>query len=202
MKIIGLCGGSGSGKTLVSEIFSKFRYLPLDTDKIYHGMVSSKSPCLDALVREFGAGILAPDGALDRKKLASIVFADGAKEKHEKLNEITHFYVLSEVRKIIKNLSTDEFDGVAVDAPLLFESGFSEECDFVVSVIADRELRITRITERDAISEDAARRRINSQLSDEFLIRNSDFVIENNSTYAVLFEQVEAVVQKIKDDHK
>ena len=143
MKIIGLCGGSGSGKSVVGAEFQKRGFIVIDTDKVYRNLTENKSHCLDALVCEFGGEILTPFGTLDRAKLRDVVFSD--KEKLSLLNEITHKFILAEVRDIISKSVSLGVRGAVVDAPLLYESGFDKECHIVVAVTASRDLRISRI---------------------------------------------------------
>ena len=194
LKVIGLCGGSGSGKGAVSSIFAKNGYLTIDTDMVYRDITGKKSQCFDALVAEFGNEILNQNGILDRKKLGDIVFSD--REKLKKLNSIAHKHVLSEVRASIENAATADFKGVVVDAPLLFESGFDSDCDLVIAVIASKDIRIERIMKRDSISFEAALKRVNSQLSDEFLISRADFLIENNGDTEALEDTVKNILSK------
>lgn len=198
MKIIGLSGGSGSGKGMVSEIFSELSVYSIDTDALYHEMTSKKSELCDELRCEFGDTIITRTGALNRAALAKIVFSgEGSTERLERLNAITHRRILARVREIIADCSSRNISLVIVDAPLLFESGFDKECDAVISVIADRELRIERIMSRDNISRDAAERRIASQLPDEYLSAHSDYVIVNNGDVAALRKSVFDVAEKI-----
>lgn len=199
MKIIGLAGGSGSGKTTVCKLFSEFGYAFINTDEVYHALTSTATPCLDDLVCEFGREILNPGYSLNRKKLADIVFNDGEGEKLKKLNKIAHFHVLRETEEIIASLSDECFCGVLVDAPLLFESGFDKKCDFIVSVIADEAVRIKRIVERDGISEEKAFARIKTQASDEFLKENSHFLIVNDGDFDALRVSVREISEKIKN---
>ena len=194
-KIIGLCGGSGSGKGMVGNFFSENGYLTVDTDKVYRDLTTKSSSCLDALVCEFGKEILTAEGILDRRKLSEIVFSN--KEKHARLNEITHKFVLGRVRKII-NESQDSYRGFVVDAPLLYESGFDKSCDFVVAVVADLEKRLDRIVVRDSIPRDAALKRIRSQISDDDLMAKADFVIENNSGLDSLKLETKKIIKKIQ----
>lgn len=197
MVIIGLAGGSGSGKSLVTELFSELGFFGIDTDLVYREITSSPSECLKALSEEFGTDILTPSGALDRRRLAEAVFmSEGAEERRMKLNEITHKYILDEVRKIISSLDV-RYRGAIVDAPLLFESGFDRECDATVSVIADIELRIKRILLRDGVSEGEARRRIASQKSDEELKSLSDYIIVNNGNGDELRASVLRIAEEI-----
>ena len=192
MIVIGLAGGSGSGKTTVSALFSKYNILPINTDQIYHELTSAQTQCLSSIVDEFGKGILNDFGTLDRKALSAIVFSNP--EKMGRLNTIAHYYVLCAVRDIISTASVRGYRGVIVDAPLLFESGFDKECDLIVAVIASKERRIERIVARDGIAVSDAEKRIAIQLSDEFLSSRADFIITNNASYDELKQQVESVV--------
>ncbi|MBQ8303190.1 MAG: dephospho-CoA kinase [Clostridia bacterium] len=199
MKIIGLCGGSGSGKGIVSKIFLELGIPSIDTDLVYREMTNTPGPCLNALVAEFGGSILTNDGCLDRKRLADLVFAENdSKTKLKKLNEITHFFILNETRSRLAKFEQDGKIAAIVDAPVLFESGFDKECDEVICVITDRETRIDRIVSRDSISRDAAERRINSQMSDKELISRSDYVITNNGDISSLRPQIFEIAKQIK----
>lgn len=198
MLVIGLCGGSGSGKSTVAALLSSHNILHIDTDAVYRELVSQPSACMKELAEEFGASIVKKDGALDRKALAEIVFAD--KLKHNALNRIAHSHVLNKVREVI--LTSSEYFAVCVDAPMLFESGFDKECDVLVAVIAPIEKRIRRITERDKISDEAAIKRINAQLSDDELITRVDFVITNEDNLTALEKQTTALVNYIKNKFK
>ncbi len=203
MKIIGLCGGSGSGKGTVSKIFLEFDIPSIDTDYVYREMTTTPSPCLDALVSEFGDSILSSDGRLDRKKLSGLVFVrEGSEKRRKTLNEITHFFILKETRSRLLNYEKEGKIAAIVDAPLLFESGFDKECDEVICVISDREKRIERIVSRDGISRDAAEQRINSQISDEELVSRSNYVITNNADISSLRSQIYVIANKIKNNMK
>jgi len=164
---------------------------------VYHLQTSKMTPCLRELVFEFGENIIAQDGSLDRVHLASIVFAEDGKDARYRLNKITHKHVLREIRSLIQGVQ-DEYSFVIVDAPLLFESGFDSECDLIVSVIAPRDIRIKRIVERDFLTEEAACRRIDAQLSDEFLRSHSDFVINNDGDMQWLENQANRIINYIK----
>ena len=199
MKVIGLCGGSGSGKGTLARMLSEGGFLHIDADAVYHEITSCDSPCLRAMTEAFGRDIISPSGALDRKALASVVFADGAKDKLALLNSISHRYVLDEIRRRIA-LAEGKYFGAIVDAPLLFESGFNTECDIVISVTAPREVRISRISERDGIDRDAAERRINTQLDDEFLRLHSDIIITNDKDTTALYEQAQELINRLKEN--
>ena len=197
MKIIGLCGGSGSGKGAVSKIFLEYCIPSIDTDALYHDITSKKSACVDELVSVFGDDILDSNGGVNRRILSQIVFAKKSADKLNILNQISHRHILNKTREIINDYDREGIGAVIVDAPLLFESGFDSECDFTVAVVADRDLRLKRIVKRDGITNEAAARRIDAQMPDDVLIEKCDFVIENNGDVQSLYAKVNAVVSKI-----
>ena len=198
MKIVGLCGGSGSGKGVVADLLSEYGFAHIDTDKIYHELTDKSSPCLNELALAFGDRIVNKNGGLDRRVLAEIVFNSPDNERsREILNEIAHRYVLCEVRRLLPMLEEQGYVAALVDAPLLFESGFDRECDNIVAVLAPRRIRIQRICARDGIDSLAAQRRIDSQLSDEYLLSHSDYCITNDSDLDELRSSCESLVEKI-----
>ncbi len=187
MIVLGLTGPSGAGKGALAAAFAAHDVPQLDTDAIYHALLVPPSACLDELVAAFGADILAPDGTLDRRRLAAIVFAEGAPpELHRTLNRITHAHILAETRRQIEACRTAGKPAVLVDAPLLYESGFDAECEQVIAVIADRETRLARIMARDGLSREAAEARLRAQKADDFYTERADFVVVNNGDTAAL----------------
>ena len=192
MLLIGLTGPSGSGKSRVAEIFSHFGLPILNADEIYHQLLIPPSPCLEALVSRFGAGILTAAGTLNRRVLADIVFSDPASLAD--LNEISHRYVMEEIMRRTELLRREETRAAVLDAPQLFEAGANRMCGVVVSVLADKNLRLERILQRDGIDRDAAMRRISAQKSDEFFRTHSDYVIENNHTPEHIIPEVRKIL--------
>ncbi len=199
MKVVGLCGGSGSGKGVVSQIL-KDKCIPvIDTDAIYHELTNADTDCLRELKREFGDGIIR-NGVLHRPSLARIVFSsEDSEKKRTRLNSITHGYVLSEVRGRIADLKARGYELCVIDVPLLFESGFDKECDLTVAVIAERDVRINRIILRDNISRESAILRIDSQISNDELINRTDMQIFNNSDITALNISVSDLLNKIRE---
>lgn len=177
MRIIGVTGPSGAGKSLLCSELEKKNIPTIDADGVYHSLLIPPSPCLDAIRREFGNAVFHEDGSLDRAALGAIVFAD--EKMLSLLNSTVLSFVIEKIRAIISDLSNKGFFAVVVDAPTLIESGFSEECDTVISVTAPKEMRIARIIERDSIDREAAERRVNAQKSDDFYRLHSDIVIDN-----------------------
>ncbi len=197
---IGICGGSGSGKSTVAKMFLTYNILPIDTDNIYKQLTSKRTRCIDELVSEFGIGIVFDDFSLNRKRLAEIVFSDS--DKLHKLNKIAHAHVLREVRKIRTQAEDDGYFAVIVDAPLLFESGFDAECDVIIAIIADESTRISRILERDGITYEMAKKRVSAQLPDEIIASKADYIIANTFDTSYLLETVEKIIKEIKNKFK
>ena len=198
MKIIGLCGGSGSGKGSVAKMFLNFNIPSIDADKVYHELTDKPSECLSELSSVFGKEILNEMGGLDRGALGKIVFyGDKAEERRKKLNTISHRHVLVKIREIISEYREKDYPAVLVDAPLLFESGFNTECDCIILVFAERETRIKRIVERDGITPSLAEKRIDAQIPDEELKSRVDYVIDNSGPFAKTYGQVTKITKEL-----
>ena len=192
MTVIGVTGPSGAGKSLFCSYLEELGCLHLDCDKIYHSLVDSPSECTRALEAEFGQSVIKPDGSLDRIALGAIVFAPGADKLRARLNEITHTFVLAEVRKAIK--STDKSHAV-IDAPLLFEAGFEKECDFTVALLASPELRLSRLTLRDNRTAEALKARMNAAPADEFYSSRATHTIINDGDADKLREAAKNILK-------
>lgn len=197
MKIIGLTGPSGAGKGTAADLLAAYGVPHIDCDSIYHSLLTSGSDCTKALTAEFGMQILSCDGSVDRKKLSSLVFSgEGHEERLDRLNKITHNYVLQECRRLIEIHKQDGKRAVTVDAPTLFESGFDKECDIILVVSAPYSSRLDRITRRDGINQEKAIERLSAQKDDEFYISRADFVIENSSDLEKLKSQLEKFIRE------
>ncbi len=196
MKIIGITGPTGAGKSLVCKHFEELNIPTIDADRVYHSMLLPPSECLDAIRRSFGDGVFTPDGKLDRARLASIVFANP--KKLDLLNKTVLGRVLTELRLIIADYRRRGFDAVVVDAPTLIESGFYKECTAVISVLAPKEDRLARIIERDCLEETAAKQRINAQKSDDFYREHSDYMIFNDKNSEALKAALDGIADKLE----
>ena len=188
MKIVGLTGGSGAGKGEVCRAFLSKGIDSIDTDKISRDITRKGSDCLRELVENFSGTILSAYGELERSKLAEIAFS--SRKNLELLNSITHKYILKECTEWLLSMVKADRRAVVIDAPLLFESVFDKNCDIIIVVIAELEKRLQRIISRDNMTLEQAEMRIKNQKSDDFFIRNSDYVIYNNSHYSDVYIQV------------
>lgn len=173
--IIGITGGSGSGKSSLAGLMQSEDALLIDADIIAREVVEKGMPALLEIVNTFGEDILMPDGSLNRKKLGAIVFGD--KQRLLLLNQITHKYITERILDII---NTKGYKSYIIDAAILIESEMYKSCDVVVVVTADEKVRINRIMERDGLSKTEAAKRVASQTAQEELIKKADYVIENN----------------------
>lgn len=167
--VVGITGGSGTGKSHLAGLLKARGYAVIDADEVAKEVMNPKENCLRETAQEFGEEIL-KNGILDRKKLAQIVFSDA--EKLEKLNKISHKYILKGIEDRIEKATTDT---VFVDGAVLIESGFL--CDKMIGVLADYNDRKTRIMLRDGLSEQEAKTRLDAQQKDEFYHKNCDFVV-------------------------
>ncbi len=186
MKIIGICGSSGSGKSTVCKYFSECGIPVLDCDEIYHNLVEAPSDCLTEIGVQFGADLI-ENNRLNREKLGNIVFCD--REKLALLNEISHRHVKIELEKLILAYANAGHKACIIDAPMLFEAQLDQRCDVVIAVICDETIQIDRICARDGIDAQRAKKRLMNQKSSEELKRLADYVLVNNGTCDDLIQQ-------------
>ena len=194
MKIIGVTGPTGSGKTLLTEYFASLNITTINADELYHSMLVPPSLCLDAIREKFGDEVFLESGELSREKLGKIVFND--KEKLDLLNKTVLAIVLDEIRRQITILEKNGTAFLIIDAPTLSESGFHRECDTVISVIAPKDERIRRISLRDDISMERATERVRAQKNDSFYTENSHEVIYNDSTESEFISKIKETAKK------
>ena len=197
MRIIGLTGGSGTGKGTVAARMREQGAGWVDADAVYRRLCAENRDMLSELDAAFG-GVLDETGALDRPKLARIVFADP--DKLKMLNGITLPY--------IRAASLDEMRAqggcpfVLYDAPTLFEVGADDLCERIIGVLADTEVRVKRIMARDGLDEQAARARIGAQPDADFYRTRCDYIVENNGGIADLQQQADAIFENLAKENE
>lgn len=179
MKIIGITGNSGSGKSTISKLISKnYEAKIIDADKIAKEMTKNNGEYLQAIRQAFGNDVI-KNNELDRKKLADIVFLNRAEK--EKLDGLTFEHVVEEIKKELEANQNLDYQYIILDVPLLFESKLDKLCDYTIGVIANKTEKIKRICKRDKLSKEKALQRLNSQPNDEFFTKNCDTVINNEN---------------------
>ena len=189
MFIIGITGGSGAGKTSAITALETLGAKAIDCDALYHELLSENKELTAEINAHFKD--VTTDGRIDRKKLGAIVFND--KDSLLMLNAITHKFITAELRKRINSFKTQGFETVAIEAIALIESGQGDMCDMVIGVIAPAERRISRIINRDMLTNEQALMRINAQKPESFFKDNCDAILEN------LFDTPMAFVEYCKD---
>lgn len=193
--VVGLTGQTGSGKTTVANILKKNGCLIIDADLIAREIVEPGHKCLLELKKEFGDIICNKDGTLNRRILASIAFSN--KEKTNKLNNITHPFIVSKINEIIKD-NDNKCRIIIIDAALLIESGLNKICKIVISIIAPENIRINRIIKRDFITKEEAIKRVKSQNNEEFYRSNSSYVLDGTQDKYIIYEKVKEILDKVR----
>ena len=183
--VIGLTGPTGSGKSSLSKIAEEFGLKVIDCDKTAREVTNKGTEGLTALVSAFGEDILLPDGNLNRKALANRAFKDS--KSTELLNKTILPFIADIVIKQSKNQDT------LLDAPTLFESGINKICNKTVAVLADRDIRLKRIIERDNLTLKEAEIRIN----ETFFKENADYVLYNNGNENAFLERFSDILKEI-----
>lgn len=180
MKILGVTGGTGTGKSSVCMILKEEGGKIIDADKITRKLQKKGGAAYDEIVEFFTQDILLDDGEIDRKKLGAIVFSDG--EKLRKLNKIVHKHVAREIKRRVEKYSMDDsgkYRFLVLDVPIPIEEGFFDTVDYVWAVVANDDIRISRLMERMEITEEEATRRIASQMSNREYEELADCTIVN-----------------------
>ena len=183
MKVIGLTGPTGAGKTTVLDLLKAHGAAVMDCDKIYYEMLKENEDLRQGLRDAFGEVFLA-DGNLDRRKVAELVFS--SEENLKKLNTLVYYHMGVEIRRRLSAAKAEGKTLAAVDAINLLQSGLGELCDTTVAVVASEETRLTRIMARDGMDRERALSRIRAQEPEEFFRRHAKIVLENNGTQEAL----------------
>jgi dephospho-CoA kinase len=197
--LVGLTGGVGTGKSMVSRTFRDLGCLIIDADLLAREVVEPGEPVYDKIVAEFGKQILEADGRIDRKKLGALVFADPAKRK--RLEEFTHPEIRKRQAGILAELLTEAFEGIVIfDAALLLETSGAKNMDRLVVVYAGEPVQLRRLMLRDAISETEARDKIRSQMPLSLKVKQAHYVVDNSGTREETGRRVREVHQALLTD--
>lgn len=192
MKILGLTGGSGTGKSAACTAFARLGCGVIDADATYRTLCDTCEPMLKEIQNVFG-DVFSTNGKLDRKKLGAIVFSDA--QKLQQLNAITHPYIRQAARDAFAAYSKRGCLLCIYDAPVLFEGQMETLCDKTCAVLAARNTRIARIVARDAITEEYAALRIDAQKDDAFYRERCDYVVQNDADLDTLYTQVRKIYE-------
>lgn len=190
--VIGLTGGIASGKSTVSQMIKEQGIRVVDADVIAKEAVAKGTPALQQIVQTFGEDVLLPNGELNRQQLGAIIFSD--EEKRKQLNAIVHPEVRKEMLKQRDEGVSQQETFIFLDIPLLFESQLESLVDRIIVVYTTPELQLSRLMNRNDLSEEEALNRIHSQQSLEEKCKKADRVIENTQDLAFIRKQLQNIL--------
>jgi dephospho-CoA kinase len=185
---VALTGGIATGKSHVRESFERLGVPTIDSDRLARDAVAPGSAGLAAVIEGFGRGVLDANGALDRHKLAAIVFAN--EQARKTLESIIHPQVRRATDAWFASLDPARHPYAIADIPLLFEVNRDRDFDVVIVVAAEPETQVRRVMQRDSLSEPEARQRLAAQLPIDEKVRRADFVIRTDGSIADTERQV------------
>ncbi|GGH34614.1 dephospho-CoA kinase [Microbacterium album] len=197
MPLVAVTGGIASGKSTVARRLAEHGAVVVDADALVRELQAPGQPVLAAIAERFGAGVLAPDGSLDRAALGALVFGD--RDRLAALNGIVHPAVKEESKRRFRAAFEADPDSVVVyDVPLLAEARGAGEWDTIVVAHAPADVRIARMVEHRGLSEQEARSRVASQASDEERLRLADVVIDTSGTMDETIAQTDALWESLR----
>lgn len=195
MKVVGITGRSGCGKSSVTALYRELGYVCIDADAVAREVLQPGSPCISLLQNAFGSDIVDEHGNVRRRLLADRAFA--TPKGTARLTGITHPEIL---RRIDAALNTAQETGQAlafVDGAVIVGTPFEARCDELILVAAPYEQSVARICRRDGVDEVSARRRLDAQTPEEQLRRAADHVIENNGSLEGLRQQARELLGRL-----
>jgi dephospho-CoA kinase len=194
---VGLTGGYATGKTFVAHEFERLGCHLIFADQIGHATLQPEGAAYGPTIKLFGREILLPDGTIDRKKLASIVF--DAPERLAELTAIVHPAVFQIEEEMLANFAIGDPHGITIlEAAILIETGRYADCDKLILTACDQEIQIARGMKRDGITREAVLARLDRQLSLEEKKRYADFVIDTGGCKEETMRQVESIFQALR----
>lgn len=196
MRIIGITGGIGSGKTTASEYLKSRGFHVIDADRIGHEIMQPGMPILIELSMVFGEDILNDNGVLNRKKLAEAAFADPQNKKM--LDCITHEEIFEEIRRRMDVLSDQGVKLVFLDAALLFETGLENTCEQTWLIDAEDAIRIKRAMDRDGSTRDQVLARLKNQMSSEEKRKRASHIVDNSGNLEQLYKQLDVLISGLE----
>jgi len=198
MKVIGLTGGIGSGKSTVAQFLAELGAVVLDADKVGHVAFKLGTEAWREVVAAFGRQILTPDGEIDRRKLGEVVF--GNPEALLRLNQIMHPQIGKMVKAQFEEYRRQGVRVVVLEIPLLLETGGTSLVDEVWVTVASESTVLRRLEERSGLSRQQSLARIRSQMSNEERVKHADEVINNDDSLDELKAKVKELWQKLVFD--
>ena len=193
MRVFGLTGNIGSGKSTVADMFREAGIPVLDADRISREVTAPGSPAFRDVVEAFGAGILGADGTIDRGMLAEVVFSDPS--RRARLERITHPVILTAMKESLSRFAREGHAVAIVEAALIHESGRKGLFEAVISVRCDPSEQLRRLASRGGMTREQAEARVAAQMDAEEKARASEYVIDNSGDLEATRGQVIALVK-------
>lgn len=193
LQIIGITGGTGSGKTTALKVLEAMGALILDCDAIYHQLLQTDTDMLSQIETAFPGVVTG--GVLDRKALGEVVFSD--EQALQRLNAITHRCVDREVQRRLEDFATSGGRIAAIDAIELFAGNQARRCQATLAVLAKPEVRAERIMQRDGISREYAMLRIQAQRPDSYFEGLCDYILRNDGSPAEFEKECKKLFKEI-----
>ena len=194
MRIIGLTGGIGSGKTTASQYLAEKGFPVIDADQVAREIVKPGMKATKAIELEFGSDMINPDGSLNREKLGNAVFSDS--KKLIRLNKITHKEILDKIKTKILELENDNLNLIFIDAPLLFETGIDSMVHETWVIDTPVNLRIERVKKRDSMDDEKIESRIANQMEQHLKNIKATIVIDNSLGKEELYKKIDQLIKK------
>jgi dephospho-CoA kinase len=196
MKVIGLTGGIGSGKSTVAQFLEELGAVILDVDKVGHEALKPGTEVWERVVNEFGKGIVTVSGDIDRAKLGELVFNNP--EALARLNRIMHPAMDNMIRAKLEEYQRQGVNVVVLEAPILLEAERTSQVDEIWVAVAPETTVLKRLSERTSLSEQEAKARIRAQLSAEERIKHADVVIDTDCSLDELKARVAVLWHKLQ----
>ena len=198
MRIIGITGGIGSGKSTVTAILREKGYTVIDADELSREVCKRGTPLLRLLVREFGIEIIKQDGTLDRAKLADLAFS--SQHGTRRLNELVQTSILVRAMETFNRMKlAGDIEICFFDVPMLYEAGWDRYTDSVWLVTAPEKIRLKRVVKRDRSRKQEVLARMKLQMSEEEKMSRADAILDNSGSEADLKLQVERALEELED---
>ena len=194
MKIIGITGGVGTGKSKVLEYLEhEYQATVRQLDKVAKELQEKGTPCYDAIVEAFGSEVLLPNGSLDRRKIAKVMFSDSG--KRQMMNKIVHPKVKEWILEDVKKERLKGASLYVIEAALLVEDNYKVICDEIWFIHSEKSVRINRLETSRGYSKEKIVQMMNAQLSDQEFHENTDVTIDNSGKFEETIREINAILK-------
>ena len=200
MKIIGLTGGIGSGKSTAAKILAEFGAKVIDADKVAHEVFNPGTEGLQVVVETFGEGVLNSNGEIDRKKLGEIVFRDPT--ALSTLNEIIHPRAYELTKSRLEEFRKQGVEVVILEVILLVEAGWDHLVDEIWVTVSTEDTVVKRLQESRGLTKEEILARIHAQTPNENRIKHADVIIKNDRSYEELKKKLSELWRRIRENNQ